>query len=127
METQARRDTAPEIAIRSAVHGRGLRFWVDRSPLPKLRRRADLVFSRAKVAVFVDGCFWHGCPQHGTLPKANADWWRHKLEQNRHRDRDTDERLMKAGWVVIRFWEHDEPEEAARTVARIVQARQARL
>lgn len=86
-----------------------------------------MVFPRAKVAVFVDGCFWHGCPQHGTLPKANGEWWRQKLEQNRRRDRDTDKRLKQAGWVVVRFWEHDEPQKAARAVEGIVRSRRSAL
>ena len=120
MEAQQRRDTAPEIAIRSAVHRRGLRFWVDRSPLPKLRRRADLVFPRAKVAVYVDGCFWHGCPAHGTWPKANAEWWRSKIHANQLRDEDTHSRLKNSGWIPIRIWEHEDPEKAAERVVEIV-------
>jgi len=120
METQARRDTAPEIAIRSAVHKRGLRFWVDRRPLPKLRRRADLVFPRARVAVYIDGCFWHGCPSHGTWPKANADWWRNKIKTNQLRDADTDRQLEGEGWLAIRVWEHEDPEKAARIIVRDV-------
>jgi DNA mismatch endonuclease (patch repair protein) len=75
------------------------------------------------VAVFVDGCFWHGCPVHGTWPKANAEWWRAKILRNVQRDRDTDETLSEAGWKVLRFWEHEDPVKAARTVARVVSAR----
>lgn len=123
MEAQPRRDTVPEMAIRSAVHRRGLRFWVDRSPVAKLRRRADLLFPRARVAVYVDGCFWHGCPIHGTWPKANADWWRQKIKTNQQRDADTNHLLRAAGWVVIRVWEHEDPEEAADTIAQIVAER----
>ncbi len=122
MQAVKRRDTKPELLLRSELHRRGLRFFVDRAPLPKMRRRADLVFPRKKVAVYVDGCFWHGCPIHGTWPKNNADWWRAKIEGNRARDRDTDERLADAGWTVVRVWEHEGPEAADR-VASAVDAR----
>ncbi|MDO9410088.1 very short patch repair endonuclease [Patulibacter sp.] len=107
MQAVKRRDTKPELLLRSELHRRGLRFFVDRAPLPKMRRRADLVFPRKKVAVYVDGCFWHGCPIHGTWPKNNAEWWRAKIEGNQARDRDTDKRLVDAGWTVIRVWEHE--------------------
>src|SRR4051812_22101064 len=90
MSRQRRRDTAPEIALRRLLHARGLRFRVDAKPLAGLRRRADIVFTRARVAVFVDGCFWHGCPVHGTLPVANRQWWAAKLDANAARDRNTD-------------------------------------
>lgn len=123
MENQRRRDTKPEIAIRSRLHGLGLRFRVDRPVLPGMRRRADVLFPRERVAIFVDGCFWHGCPEHGTWPKANAEWWRDKIETNRHRDADTDSRLTRAGWVSIRIWEHEDAELAADRVASIVQGR----
>lgn len=95
----------------------GLRYRIDVT-VPGTRRRADIVFGRAKVAVFVDGCFWHGCPQHGTWPKANASWWRSKIEANRLRDRDTDAKLEAAGWTVLRFWEHADAAAAARKVAK---------
>jgi DNA mismatch endonuclease, patch repair protein len=101
----------------------GLRFRVDRSPVPGLRRRADIVFSPSRVAVFVDGCFWHGCPEHATAPKANAQWWADKLAANELRDRDTDRRLAEAGWLGVRVWEHEAVVEAARRVATVVQAR----
>lgn len=119
-------DTAPELAIRSALHRRGLRYRVDWK-LPHSRRRADLAFVRARVAVFVDGCFWHACPIHATWPKANAAWWRAKLLANRRRDRDTDLRLRRAGWLVLRFWEHEVAERAARTVTKAVRARRLQL
>jgi DNA mismatch endonuclease (patch repair protein) len=98
------------------VWRRGLRYRVDVPLLPSLRRRADLVFPRARVAVFVDGCFWHGCPLHATAPKNNAAWWRNKLDRNVARDRDTDRRLIEAGWTVLRFWEHDDVLRAAIAV-----------
>lgn len=119
------RDTAPELALRRELHRRGLRFYVHRTLIPERRaRRTDIVFPRARVAVFVDGCFWHGCPEHASWPRANATWWRSKIEANRVRDRDTDERLRQAGWSVVRIWEHervaaaaDRVEAAVRTVA----------
>src|SRR6478672_8045793 len=97
MQATPRRDTPCELALRSATHRLGLRFRVD-WPLPGTRRRADLAFTRARLAVFVDGCFWHGCPVHGTWPKANAVWWHDKIVGNRRRDRDTNRRLATAGW-----------------------------
>lgn len=117
------RDTAPELAIRRAVHARGLRYRVDAAPLPGLRRRADLVFKRAKVAVYVDGCFWHGCPQHGTAPKRNAEWWKAKLSANEERDRDTDRRLIAAGWLPLRVWEHEDPGAATKRIEKAVRER----
>lgn len=115
-----RRDTPAELRVRSELHRRGLRYRVDVAPLPKLRRRADIVFSGPKVAVFVDGCFWHACPVHVTWPAANADWWRRKLEQNQARDRDTDRQLADAGWRVIRIWEHETSDSAADRVEAAV-------
>ena len=112
----ARRDTPPEMRLRSELHGRGLRYRVDAQPVPGSRGRADLVFSAASVAVFVDGCFWHGCPLHMTWPQANAEWWRTKIERNCARDRDTDRRLTDAGWTVVRVWEHEDPCAAADRV-----------
>jgi len=81
------------------------------------------VFPGPRVAVFVDGCFWHGCPEHASWPKANAQWWRVKIEANRRRDRDTDERLTRAGWEVVRVWEHEDPGQAAGRIAVVVAAR----
>src|SRR5687768_248615 len=86
METTRRRDTKPEVLLRSQLHRAGLRYRVDRAPVRGMRSRADLVFAAARVAVFVHGCFWHGCPLHATWPKANADWWRAKILANRERD-----------------------------------------
>jgi DNA mismatch endonuclease (patch repair protein) len=119
------RDTAPELALRAALFRMGLRYRIDRRPIPSLRRKADLVFTRLKIAVFVDGCFWHGCPQHATWPKANAAFWRQKILGNRKRDRDTDRRLARAGWLCVRVWEHEDPGEAAERVARTVRDRKA--
>ena len=113
MRANKRRDTSPEMTLRSALHRAGLRFRVD-YPLPfDRRRRADIVFPRAKVAVFVDGCFWHGCPEHYVAPQANSEFWRAKVEANILRDRDTTQRLEDDGWAVLRFWEHDDLAEHA--------------
>lgn len=119
MQNTPTRDTPGELALRRLLHRAGLRYRVDYRPVPGIRRKADVVFTKAKVAVFVDGCFWHSCPVHGTWPKANAAWWRDKLEGNEARDRDTDQRLADAGWTVVRIWEHETPAEAA---ARVVEA-----
>ncbi len=116
-------DTAPEVALRSELHHRGLRFRKHVAPLAGLRCRADVVFSRAKVAVFVDGCFWHRCPEHATFPKANADWWRMKLAQTVERDERNNAALAEAGWLVIRVWEHEDPRPAADRVQRAVASR----
>jgi DNA mismatch endonuclease, patch repair protein len=123
MRSNRSRDTKPELALRSAVHARGLRYRVAAKPLANLRRTADLVFPRAKVAVFLDGCFWHGCPEHHTVAVANANFWADKVDGNRTRDRDTDSRLADAGWVSVRVWEHEDPAEAARRVEQVVRAR----
>ena len=117
MQATRRRDTPGEVALRAALRSLGLRYRVDVT-LPGTRRRADVAFARARVAVFVDGCFWHGCPEHGTWPKANADWWRKKIETNQRRDHDTDVQLRSEGWIVLRFWEHVDPITAARRVAK---------
>ncbi|RJK92518.1 DNA mismatch endonuclease Vsr [Vallicoccus soli] len=120
---QKRRDTAPELALRRLLHRRGLRYLVDARPLPELRRRADLVFPAARIAVFVDGCFWHRCPEHGTEPRHNAEWWKDKLARNVTRDRETDRSLLDAGWLPLRFWEHQPSADAADVVAAAWAAR----
>jgi DNA mismatch endonuclease (patch repair protein) len=125
MRATGRRDTAPEVALRSELHRLGLRYRVDKSPIRGVRRRADVVFGSARVAVFVDGCFWHGCPVHGTWPKRNATFWRDKIETNRLRDVDTDRRLEEVGWLSIRVWEHEDPAEAAARIAATVRARRS--
>jgi DNA mismatch endonuclease (patch repair protein) len=120
MSRQASKDTAVELAVRRLLHAAGLRYRVE-YPVPGLpRRRIDVAFPRAKVAVLIDGCFWHGCPQHATHPKANADWWRTKLDRNMARDRETTEHLLAAGWTVLRFWEHTPAEDVAATVRAAV-------
>lgn len=117
MVATRRRDTAIELELRSALHRMGLRFRVDFPPLEGSRRRADVAFPRARVAVFVDGCFWHGCEMHARWPKTNAQWWRRKIELTRRRDDETDELLLERGWLPIRVWEHEDPTAAAARVA----------
>ncbi len=125
MARVGRRDTSAELDLRRALHARGLRFRVDRPVLPDRRRRVDIVFGPALVAVFVDGCFWHGCPEHETQPKSNVAFWREKVEANRQRDRDTDERLHNAGWAVVRVWEHEDADAAADLIKRLVRQRKS--
>jgi DNA mismatch endonuclease (patch repair protein) len=121
MSGLSRRDTAPELALRRELHRLGLRYFVHRQPLPDLRRQADIVFPRAKVAVFVDGCFWHGCPEHGRREhRTNAWYWPEKIQRNWERDRDTDARLRSAEWTPVRVWEHDDFAEVALQVAALV-------
>ncbi|MBP2039273.1 very short patch repair endonuclease [Streptomyces avidinii] len=116
MSRQASRDTTQELAVRRLLHASGLRYRVN-FPVPGIRRRTiDIAFTRAKIAVFLDGCFWHGCPEHATQPKANAEWWRAKLEKNMSRDRETTAHLEATGWTVLRFWEHQTPKEVARSI-----------
>lgn len=122
MQLTRRRDTPGEVALRTVLHALGLRYRVDAN-LPGTRRRADVAFVRARVAVFVDGCFWHGCPTHGTWPKSNAAWWRAKIHANAARDRDTDTRLRQVGWTVLRFWAHEDMTIAARRVASVIRKR----
>lgn len=105
-------DTTPELRLRAALHAIGLRFRL-RSKLPG---RPDVVFTRAKIAVFVDGCFWHACPEHGVTPKNNRDWWTVKLQRNVERDREKDDALAELGWAAVHVWEHEEPLEAAERI-----------
>ena len=123
MSRQRRQDTAPEQALRHELHRMGMRYYVHRRPLAMLRRQADIIFPRARVAVFVDGCFWHACPDHGTVPKVNRWYWAEKIGRNRVRDVDTDRHLVEAGWTSVRVWEHEPPIEAARRIERIVSQR----
>ncbi|MFJ8812860.1 very short patch repair endonuclease [Amycolatopsis thermoflava] len=120
MSAQKRTNTTPEMLLRKQLHAKGLRYRVN-MPIPGLpRRRADITFTRAKLAVFVDGCFWHRCPTHATDPATRGEWWRQKLDGNVARDRETDEHLRRLGWSVLRFWEHEDMEQAARVVAAAV-------
>ncbi|WP_405615040.1 very short patch repair endonuclease [Streptomyces sp. NBC_01508] len=123
MAANKSRDTKPELALRSLLHRKGLRYRVDTRPLPDLRRKADVVFPKAKVAVFVDGCYWHGCPEHHRPAKRHSEFWQEKIQGNRDRDAATNLALSESGWIVVRVWEHDPPEEAASRVAEIVRER----
>jgi len=126
MKRVRQRDTSVEAALRRELHALGLRYRVQVPILTKPRRVADVAFSRIRVAVFVDGCFWHGCPVHATWPKQNAEFWRSKILANQERDRDTDARLCADGWEVIRVWAHEPPGAAAKRIAALVNARRAK-
>lgn len=120
-----RRDTKPELALRRALHARGLRFRVDhRLDLPTGRVRPDIVFTRWRVVVFVDGCYWHACPDHGRRPSVNGDYWGPKLERTSARDAANTAALRVAGWLVVRVWEHEDAAAAARRVTDSLVARQ---
>lgn len=123
MRRQRQADTLPETRLRQSLHRRGLRYRLHRRVLPNLNRNVDIVFPGSRVAVDVRGCFWHGCPEHGTSPRSNADWWRAKLETNRRRDSDTADRLNQEGWMLVVVWEHEDPEVAADTIEAAVRAR----
>jgi DNA mismatch endonuclease (patch repair protein) len=125
MRGNKRRDTKPERALRSLLHAAGLRYRVDRAPLPGVRRRADIIFGPAHVAVFVDGCFWHGCPEHYRTPKTNDGYWAPKIARNIERDREIDAALAEAGWIVLRFWEHQPTAVCAEAVIDTVRSRRA--
>lgn len=122
MKGNRRRDTKAEVRLRSALHSRGLRFRRDFPiRLDELTVRTDVVFPRRRVAVFVDGCFWHGCPQHGNVPTANKHYWAQKLKRNRDRDGRVNEALMVAGWTTVRIWEHEDVDLAAARVAKALE------
>ena len=107
MRNMPEHSTGPEMVVRRLLFAKGLRYRVQ-YPVPGTSRRTiDVAFPRKKVAVFIDGCFWHGCAEHRNIPAHNQDWWKNKIEQNQSRDRDTDEKLRNAGWLVFRYWEHD--------------------
>lgn len=112
--------TSAEIALRRELYRRGLRYRVGFEMLKKPRRVADIAFPGLRIAIFVDGCFWHGCPEHATWPKQNAEFWLQKIEANRQRDADTNERLCRIGWTVLRFWEHEPAPSAADAIANLV-------
>lgn len=119
-----RSGTRPEVALRSQLHRRGMRFRKDFAiNTGQSKPHADAAFTRVRVAVFVDGCFWHCCPLHQVHPKTNADYWRPKLERNVERDRQVDEALASAGWLVVRVWEHEDAEKAAVMIEELVRKR----
>lgn len=123
MARHPRRDTLPELAVRRLLHRRGLRYRVDIRPDPAIPRRGDVVFSRARVVVFIDGCYWHGCPDHCRVSGLNAAWWRQKIATTSQRDAHTDLLLQEKGWKVLRFWEHQEPATCADAIAKAVLSR----
>ena len=127
MRANRPRDTGPERAIRSALHARGLRYQLHRRAVRDVRSEADLLFPKERVAVYVDGCFWHSCPQHRVLPKANAAWWKSKLQANVDRDRRVDAALAGHGWTVVRIWEHEPPESAADVIEAAVRTQRSRV
>lgn len=120
MQGNVGRDTKPEMSVRRVLHARGLRYRVDYRPEQSIRSRPDLTFSRARVVVYIDGCFWHGCPVHHTVAATNASYWREKLEANRERDRRSSAAFRDLGWTVLRFWEHEEVSEVADQIERAV-------
>lgn len=122
----AREDTSPELALRRELFSRGLRYRVHYKVPGLPRRKVDIAFTKMKVAVQVDGCFWHGCPEHGVVPGRNSDWWKWKIERNKARDRDTDQKLSELGWAVVRVWEHTSPKVAAHSLLEVLNTRSAR-
>jgi DNA mismatch endonuclease (patch repair protein) len=117
MRANKRRDTEPELAVRRSLHARGFRYQVDLRVVKETRSRADIAFTRQRIAVFIDGCFWHGCPQHVFVPKVNADYWVPKLARNVARDPEVTRLLRDLGRTVLRFWEHEPAEETAGRIA----------
>ena len=127
MRRVRQKNTSAESALRRELFALGVRYRVQVPVLARPRRVADVALRGLRVAIFVDGCFWHACPQHGTWPKQNAEFWRAKIVANQERDRDTDERLRAAGWEVIRIWEHEEPKAAAERIAWALEQRRQRM
>ncbi|WP_406177081.1 very short patch repair endonuclease [Streptomyces canus] len=125
MSRQASHNTQPELTVRRLLHADGLRYRVH-YPVPGMPRRSmDIAFSKLRIAVFLDGCYWHGCPEHATHPRANAEWWRSKLDRNIARDRETTEHLTAAGWTVLRFWEHESAHDVAHLIEATVRSRRS--
>lgn len=127
MRANRGRDTSLELTVRRMLHGRGFRYRVNYAPLEGLRSRADIVFTRTRLAIYLDGCFWHSCPAHRTTPKANGDYWAPKLELNRQRDGRVTSRLVESGWTVLRFWEHEDPSAIVDRIISSVRAAQVDL
>lgn len=122
MVANRRRDTAIEVEVRSRLHRAGFRYRVDYAPDPsRRRRRADIVFLKLRIAVYIDGCFWHGCPEHYVPPKSNTEYWQPKIARNRARDAQTTDSLRSLGWTVLRHWEHEGAATIADAVADEVQ------
>jgi DNA mismatch endonuclease, patch repair protein len=124
MEAGKPKDTKPEIELRIALRSLGLEhFQTNQKVIKGSRRDVDIVFPTQKIAVFIDGCFWHGCPKHGTWPKANSEFWFAKIQRNKKRDKDTNKKLRAAGWKVVRIWEHENPIRAAKKIAKFLAVR----
>jgi DNA mismatch endonuclease (patch repair protein) len=126
MQANRSRDTKPELALRRQLHALGLRYRVCVRPIPAVRSTADIVFRPARVAVEVQGCFWHGCPEHYRAPAGNSSYWSEKVQRNMRRDADNEQRLRDAGWLLVSVWEHEDPHMAAARVAGIVLQRRGR-
>jgi len=125
MQGNRGRDTKPELAVRKLVHAAGLRYRVDARPEARLPRKADLVFRRSRIAVFVDGCFWHACPEHYVASKTRLSYWEAKIAGNRQRDAETTALLRERGWQVLRFWAHEDPEQVAQQIEAAVRSGQS--
>ena len=121
MQDNRCRDTGPELALRRALFALGYRYRVNYQALAQLRRRADIACTRQRVAISVDGCFWHSCPDYGSIPRTNMDYWIPKLARNLEQDSHTDVAMAEAGWHVVRIWEHDDPDAAASRIARVLE------
>jgi DNA mismatch endonuclease, patch repair protein len=120
MRRQRRSNTAPEVEIRRELHRRGLRYRVNWRPEADLRVRADIAWPRRRLLVFIDGCYWHACPIHGTRPKSNSEWWNAKLAANVARDAQQTNELTARGWTVRRYWEHEDPQSVALDIESLV-------
>ena len=120
MKRMPTKDSKPELRLRKAIYGLGFRYRLHRKDLPG---KPDIAFGPAKVAVFVDGCFWHNCPEHGTIPKNNREWWLEKFQRNRERDTLKDEQLKEMGWLPVHVWEHEDPDTAARNIKKLIKER----
>ena len=116
MQSVGQKDTPKELAVRKILFGKGYRYRINCKPLKNLNRKADIIFIKYKLAIFIDGCFWHLCPKHGSIPNANRKYWENKLYTNVQRDKETNEILQNNGWIVLRFWEHDDPNYAANAI-----------
>ncbi len=125
MRRTRRRDTPPELDLRKLLHRMGLRYRVDLQVIKNSLTRPDIVFRRTRVAIYVDGCFWHGCPEHGTSPRRNSSYWHNKIAENRARDAKHTAALLAAGWAVARIWEHEPVTRAAAQIRSMVQQRSA--
>jgi DNA mismatch endonuclease (patch repair protein) len=127
MQSNRSRDTGPEMALRRLLFAQGLRYRVAYKPLKSKRTTVDVAFTKARLIIQVDGCFWHGCPEHYRLPKTNTEYWQAKIERNQARDAAATAALQEAGWEVLRFWEHEDPSKVAALVAEALAARRAAL